>query len=247
MRMLAYQQAFTAHLRDPQQAPRPEGVSARRMQVYQRLLFNNVEGFLLACYPVCRKMLGQRRWTRLVRQFFSEHSCTTPYFRHIPAEFLTFLAQTWPIDDTYPDYLPELAHYEWVELDLETSCLDSDLPPHDPEGDFLTERPLLNPVMHILAYVYPVHRIAPRRRVSAAETVHLLAYRDVELAVQFEEINAVTARLLTLIQAGWSSPEAIGQLAGELNHPEPERLFDQAAELLLAYRQRGVILGACRT
>ena len=57
-----YQFAFTRHIRDPQHQPRPSGVTARRMKIYNELLYNNLESFLLACFPVTRKVLGVRKW-----------------------------------------------------------------------------------------------------------------------------------------------------------------------------------------
>ena len=70
-----YQLAFTAHIRDPKAQPRPKQVEARRMKVYTELLFNNVEGALLACFPVLRQVLGVRKWNRLAREFFAVHRC----------------------------------------------------------------------------------------------------------------------------------------------------------------------------
>ena len=55
-----YQAAFAARIRDPKHAPRPPGAPAKRMRVYEELLFNNLENFLLACYPITRKLLGAR-------------------------------------------------------------------------------------------------------------------------------------------------------------------------------------------
>jgi hypothetical protein len=57
--------------------------------------------------------------------------------------------------------LPELAHYEWVELAvdvMETS------PPfaYNPTGNLLNEQPVLAAAAMNLAYVWPVHRIRPR-------------------------------------------------------------------------------------
>ena len=52
-----YQRTFTARIRDPEANPRPEGAPARGMKVYEQLLWNNLEGFLLNCFPVCRKIL----------------------------------------------------------------------------------------------------------------------------------------------------------------------------------------------
>jgi len=83
-----YQLAFAAHIRDPEAHPRPAGVDARRMKLYNELLYNNVEAFLLACFPVLRQMLGTRKWTKLVRAFFSTHRSHTFYFRQIPDEFV---------------------------------------------------------------------------------------------------------------------------------------------------------------
>jgi uncharacterized protein len=82
-----YQFAFASHIRNPRLHKRPKGVEARRMKVYNELLYNNLEGFLQACFPVLRKVLGKRKWTSLVRDFFSAHRCHTPFFRQIPDEF----------------------------------------------------------------------------------------------------------------------------------------------------------------
>ena len=87
-----YQYAFTAHIRDPRNNPRPAGVPARRMKVYNELLYNNLEGFLLACFPVSRRILGKARWGRLVRAFFAGHRCRTPFFRQIPEELVQWLS-----------------------------------------------------------------------------------------------------------------------------------------------------------
>lgn len=242
-----YQRAFTAHIRDPKSRPRPAGAPAKRMRVYNELLFNNVEGFLLACYPVCRKVLGSRKWTRLVRGFFRDHACHTPYFRQIPEEFLRYLQDAWDRPEGYPDFLPELAHYEWTELGLETSDEDAVLPAHDPGGDLLAGRPLLNPVLRLLAYRYPVHRISPRNKPSAPPDAptFLIAYRDAGFEVRFVVVNPATARLLERLQAdpGLSGRSALAQLAAEIGHPEPAAILAFGEGMLADLRAQGVILG----
>lgn len=239
-----YQRAFTAHIRDPRGAARPAGVPARRMRVYNELLYNNIEGFLLACFPVCRQMLGPRRWARLVRAFFRDHACTSPFFRRIPEEFLAYLGQAAAGKPELPAYLRELAHYEWVELDLETSDADARLPGHDPDGDPLAGRPLLNPVMHVLSYRWPVHRLRPRARVRE-EPTWLLAYRDAELRVRFMAISEATFRLLGLLrpEAGLTGGAAIERLGIESGHADPGVLLRFGAEILADLRRQGVVLG----
>jgi len=237
-----YQLAFTAHLRDPEVNPRPPGVEARRMKVYNELLFNNIEGFLLACFPVLRRVLGARKWAKLVRAFFSTHRSRTPYFRQIPDEFIQFLQNEWTPPEGYPPFLLALAHYEWIELVLSVSNRGSDRA-IDAAGNLIEGVPLLNPVLANLHYDWPVHRIAPRRKVKPAET-WLLVFRDADDRVQFSEINAFTARLLTLLEAGTlNGRAALQMIATESHHPDPALVINAGAALLQDLRARGAILG----
>ncbi len=237
-----YQLAFTAHIRDPKAHPRPAGVEARRMKIYNELLFNNIEGFLLACFPVLRKMLGARKWARLVRAFFATHRSRTPYFRQIPDEFIQFLQNGWTPPEDAPPYLLALAHYEWIELVLSVSNRSANRL-FDSAGDLMAGVPLLNPVLANLRYDWPVHRIAPRRKVHAAET-WLLVFRDDADSVQFSEINAFTARLLTLLETGTlSGRAALEQIAAESRHPDPALILQAGGALLDDLRARGAVLG----
>lgn len=243
----AYQEAFAAHIRDPRGHPRPAGVPARRMRVYNELLFHNLEGFLRGCFPVCREMLGVRRWTRLARAFFRDHRCHTPYFRQIPEEFLRFLAANPALTAAYPGWLAELAHYEWVELALETSNRDAGLPAYDPGGDLLAGLPLLNPVIRLLRYRWPVQRLGPGfwPKVPPESPTYILACRRADMAIRFLEINAMTARLVALLQEGTpaSGRGAVAALAEECGLSGPEALLGHAGELLADLRRQGVILG----
>ncbi len=240
-----YQLAFTAHIRDPGAHPRPPGVEARRMKVYNELLFNNIEGFLLACFPVLRQVLGTRKWAKLVRAFFSAHRSRTPYFRQIPDEFIQYLQNEWAPADSYPPFMLALAHYEWIELVLAVSNRSADRT-FDAAGDLLDGVPLLNPVLANLRYGWPVQRIAPRRKVQPAETC-LLVFRDIDDAVQFSEINAFTARLLTLLEPGMvTGRAALAQIAAESRHPDPALVIQAGGALLDDLRARGAILGTCQ-
>jgi uncharacterized protein len=241
-----YQLAFASHIRDPKRARRPAGVEARRMNIYNEIVYNNTESFLLSCFPVLRKVLGKRRWDRLVRAFFAEHRSHTPYFRQIPEEFLQYLQNAWGGGKDYPDFLIELAHYEWIELLLSVSNRDEHLPQHDAKGDLLEGRPLLNPVLANLAYQYPVHRVRPRARIIAAPTF-LLVFRDRDMGVRFLEQSSVSARFLNLLETGnGTGREAVAKLANEIQHKNPAQLMGFARGFLEELRQAGALLGALR-
>lgn len=244
-----YQRAFTAHIRDPKAAKRPPGAQARRMRVYNELLFNNVQGFLLACFPVCREILGKRRWDRMARAFFRDHVSKTPFFRQIPEEFLRFLQDEYTLPEDFPAFLPELAHYEWVELALESSDRDGETPVHDPDGDLLAGCPLLNPVLMLLAYRYPVHRLSRRHRPVRApdQPTYLLAYRHAaSLEVRFQEISVLTARLLDLHfrEPQLHGAQALARLAGEAGAADETAFLAAGRDLLRDLQRAGVILGS---
>ncbi|NDP48870.1 MAG: DUF2063 domain-containing protein, partial [Sulfuriferula multivorans] len=170
----------------------------------------------------------------------------TPYFRQIPDEFIQFLQHEWTPPNDYPPYLLALAHYEWIELVLSVSNRSADCPV-DAAGDLINGVPVLNPVLANLRYDWPVHRIAPRRKVHPAET-YLLVFRDADDRVEFTEINAFTARLLSLLESETlGGRAALEQVAAESRHPDPALVLQAGAALLEDLRARGVILGTCRT
>jgi len=241
MAFQTFQHAFARHLRDPQRTPRPPGVPARGMAAYNELVFNNLSGFLDSGFPVCRTILGEVRWQRLARRFLRDWPLHTPWFREIPREFVHFLAQTPGL--RLPRWLPELAHYEWVELAADIA--DATIPPHDPAGDLRSGTVVLNPVLFNLAYTWPVQRIGPDWRPRKALATHLLVHRDAQDdSVRFSEVNPITARLLELLaETPQRGETACRQIAAELQHAEPARLIDFGVELLEDLRRQGIVLG----
>lgn len=233
-----FQMAFGRRCRDPR-AARPAGVPARRMAVYEDLLFNNITGFLDACFPVGRKLLGDTRWRRLNRAFFRDWRSGTPIFREIAQEFLRYLDST---RQPLPAWFRELAHYEWVELAVDTN--NAATAAHDSDGDLMSGRPLINPTLMNLAYDWPVHRIGPDWRPRKPQPTKLLVFRDGTDSVRFVEINAATARLLTLIaEQGCSGAEACERLATELDEKSAMAVRHYGPAILDDLRRQGALLG----
>jgi hypothetical protein len=239
-----YQQAFCAYTRNPRSVPRPSGVDPKRIALYAELLFNNMEGTLSSCFPVCRKVLGVRRWQRLVREFFAVHRCTTPLFRQIPEEFLRWLdGGSLP---ELPPFLPQLAHYEWVELAvgvsdaLQPSGWKADI-------DLLDNIPVLTTALMLLSYDWPVQKISPRFKPGQPlpEPLWLLVFRDAADEVRFNEVNPVSAQLIQLLQAGERTGRAaLTEIARRLGHDDPAAILAFGGGLLQELHGRGAILGA---
>jgi len=93
-----------------------------------------------------------------------------------------------------------------------------------------------------------VHQIGPEYLPSEApaEPTHLVVYRDRLDDVHFLEINAVTQRLLTLVQENPDSTglELLKQIADELQHPDPQTVIQAGSGLLNDLRERNVVLGS---
>lgn len=238
-----FQYAFTAHIRDPKNHPRPPGIEARRMQIYNELLYKNTEGFLLSCFPVLRGVLGKQKWANLVRAFFSDHRSRTPYFRQIPDEFIQYLQSEWRRPDNYPEYVLELAHYEWIELVLSVSTREIDPTHINYAGDLLDCRPILNPVLANLFYRWPVQHIRPRVKMTPIDT-YLVVFRDESHQIQFMESNVFTARLLSLLVAGTlTGHAALEKVAIESQHLVPEIVIQGGLVTMQNLLVRGAILG----
>jgi hypothetical protein len=241
------QYAFAASIRDPEHAAIPAGVEQRRMAVYRELFYNNVEGFLSGTFPVLRKILDDERWHALVRDYFSRHRARSPLFLEMPREFLAYLENERGDLPGDPPFLRELAHYEWVELALSIAEERCDAGGIAPNGDLLDQIPVLSPLAWHLSYRFPVHRVGPEYQpLRAGETPTLLVvYRNRRDEVGFLEINAVTKRLLELMDERTHATgiSLLMLLAEELKHPDPQVVIGAGRDVLERLRALDIIQG----
>lgn len=243
------QYAFTAHVRDPAAVPPPADIAPARMAVYRELLRNNITGSLNACFPVLRRVLPAARWEALCEDFFAHHRCHTPIYRRVPDEFLAYLRAEYAPSPDDPPFVAELAHYEWVELALSIDPVEIDDRAINRGGDLWTGIPCVNPLAWLLEYRYPVHRIgADTERAIAQAPTFIVVYRNRSDDIGFMELNAVSARLLSLLRA---QPRARGVdvvaiVARELGLAGADELRAAATELLETLRTREIILGTAR-
>lgn len=250
MHFADYQAAFAARIRDPKVAPRPGCAPARRMRVYEMLLFNNLEGFLLACYPITRKLLGARAWRATVKRFFAESRGHSPLFRDIPQTFLDWMATVAP--ERFPDwpFLHEFMHYEWLEMAVSIAPELIDPVCIDPEGDLLDGCPVVEPSARLACYRYPVHRVGPRFKpdASLAGEYCYLVFRDPGDIVRFIQINPLSARLLErLRERPCTGREALLELASRYAPDQQELYLSAGAQLLHKLLAQDALIGTWRT
>ncbi|MFM9835141.1 MAG: DUF2063 domain-containing protein [Methylophilaceae bacterium] len=236
-----YQLAFTSHIRDPKTHAKPAKVKDKRMAVYREIVFNNILGSVSACFPVCQQVLGKRDWLKLTKQFFAAHQASTPLFREIPQEFLKFLT----FFDDIPDYLQQLAHYEWVELSVNMQAVET--PKISISADLLNETPILAPAHRLLEYDFPVHKISKKFKPTNPEKTFLLVFRNLDLKVKFIELNPMTYILLNiLLQNELTGKQALANLAEDMQHPNKDVIITFGLDVLQDLVNQQAIIGSLK-
>lgn len=227
------QRQLAAHLRDPEGQPPPADIEPRRLAIYRRLIYDNIESLLARGFPVLRAITRDAAWRLLVADFIRCHRCRSPYFLDIGKEFLAYL-QTRGDAAGDPPFMAELAHYEWLGLALDIA--DEQLSGGKHTGAApLDSRLSLSPLARCLRYRYPVHRIgaAYQPLTAPAEPTFLVVYRNRRERVGFLEINAITAALLHRLEAGEATGrQALLAVAGQAGRLRQEELVAFGATVL---------------
>jgi hypothetical protein len=242
------QYAFAAHIRDPENTVAPVGIEDRRMRIYRELFFNNLHNLLGTFFPVLRKILSDKQWRHVIREFMKKHRAKTPYFLQLPEEFLDFLQNHYrTLDEEYP-FITELAHYEYADLALRVSTDENDMTGVDPEGDFMTGVPVKSVVAWAFAYHYPVHRISEDFTPDAPseQASYLAIFRRSDDKVSFLEMNAVSAALLDSVEnnsAALNGEPLLRNLAETIHYPDVDALIKHGMEALEEMRQLEILTG----
>lgn len=247
---------FAAYLRDPENNAAPDDVEARRMNIYRDLFINNVNSLLSSTFPILLDLLGEKRGKLLMRDFYRFHKSHSPLFPDVPKEFLKYLNDeraSNPRGDTEadPGFMYELAHYEWVEAGLVLAEEQPSATGLNPNGDLLANVPAVSSVAWLLSYMWPVHEIGPDFQPDspADEPYYFVVHRNAAFEVKFVHLNAVSARLLELLnlQSGLTGRAALTQIASELQHPNPVEVVTAGEGILQQWREAGIVLGTVST
>ncbi len=217
------------------------------MRIYTELFYNNIESFLANSFPVTKRIFLDPEWSglpwkQLAREFIHRHGSASPYFLEISQEFLEFVS-THPIHEQFP-WLLEFLHYEWVEMALGVNDTPWPLAGYDREGSLLGDV-LVSPLIWPLAYRYPVQGIGPQHLPTSVPTqpTYLVVYRRSDDKVRFMASNAMTHRLLELLQEGSSGEAALMQVGEELNISS-QVIREQGEAALLRLLGLEILLGA---
>lgn len=239
MKFQQVQQDFVAYLRSPEQSKKPADVAQQRLDVYRELLFNNVSGFVSSAFPVLKSLYKEHAWQQRLQLFFAGYSCENPFFLSIAGSFLDFLQHQYQLQPDDPVFLLELAHYEWLELELATRKVA----PECAVTKLNYQRLQLSNLASVQAYQYPVHKICREFQPEHTEPGFLLIHRNSEDEVKFIALNPLTTLLLQLLaqQPGLTLTELVEQLLPYVPQLDPTQLCSGAQRILLDFVQKGVV------
>lgn len=215
---------------------------ARRLKVYQELVFNNAEGFCANAFPVLKTVFTDAQWHSLIRAFLIYGEKSSPYFVDIAEQFLLFLTGQHVKESgvVVPPYLHELAHYEWVEL---TVSLQE--PPT--KNDEWHERSTLNvpDSTWALAYHYPVHTIKAERIAELKPIATcLVVYLDHQGEVCFLHTNHASIYLLNYIEQRNNATfnDLLSYFQSNEQDSDPETISNFLRSALKDFSDKGVIV-----
>ena len=242
--LAALQKRFADHIRDPENNPAPDGIEDRRLAIYRRLFLNNVSSLFGKNFPIARKTVPDDRWRALIRAFMVEHRPTTPLFPEIGREFVRFLADH---PEHYPEWpwLAEICHWQFLATSVRNDEAEPAAVSADPSGDLLAGHPVVNPTLRLAQYQWPVHEIRAGKPPSEPSPVVLAIFRKPDDGVGRMQINAVTGRLLELLQenSGISGQLCLERLAGEIGHADPAAMIEHGSRILESLVRKSALLG----
>lgn len=236
------------YVRDPAGSAPPPGIEARRLAIYRRLFYGNIEAMLASGFPVLSASLGAADWHRLVQDFYAHYRCQTPLFTELASEFALYLEQDVAGQGVaerlkLPLWLAELAHYEQVE----TVLLLSNAQPAAvqrmtaPLDTVLVLSALATP----LAYQWPVCDIGPGHlpKHPLPEPTLLLAQRKADHKVHFSRLAPLVYTLLVSVQyQQWTGLQHLAALADSMG-VTLDAVLPQGQALLEQLVLQGVISG----
>lgn len=244
------QYLFSAHIRDPDHIAYnaseiikgAEPVESRRLRAYEELFFNNLLSFFSGLFPVLNSVLGEERWTQIIREYMQKHKARTPLFHELGQEFLLFLQNEYEPIEQDPQFLYELAHYEWVELALTVEISEKKKMLGGVGADTCIR---LSKTAMPLSYEWQVNEISndfvPDRKPDVPS--YFLVFRTEEFQIEFVEISAGLFLLLTALvdNQSLSVYEIVNELA-EQTGQNVELLQSFALDVLNKLVDKGVFV-----
>lgn len=235
-----------AHLLDDQ------SFDEKGAKLYARLIGYGHIDVLTSIYPYCQKVLN-RKWESVIKAYVQKFPPDHYHLNSSARRFPEFLKDyDLSLLEKFP-FLPELADYEWLEMEILEIDTTIDTTPKatlDQPEAFTTLIPLLNQTLQIRTYTYPIQQIVDLiedgkgfRKKFKPETSHVAMFRDPEShRVRIMELGDDACVLLS--EASNSTYGDLARRAVELapNH-NPQSTITDFIDLIEDFHSVNLIVG----
>lgn len=137
------------------------------LSIYKSLVLSGAEALLESIYPYCYTILADN-WDAIIESYSANYPSKSPIYNHQARSFSEFLASKNFTDNyNYPNYLSELALYEWTDLELH-NAIDQ-----EPKAHCLT------PIYKILELKHPITQVIEYLK-TTEDTIEEIRSTDIE-------------------------------------------------------------------
>jgi hypothetical protein len=131
------------------------------VELYADLMRYGMQELMLSIYPGCAALIGES-WEQVVDDYLKKLPPSHYHLNNTAQRFREYITEYGgKILEKYP-FLPELADYEWIELELmEKDVVIKEYPYKglSSPDDLQNLRPVVNPALVVRTYQYPVTEI----------------------------------------------------------------------------------------
>ena len=225
----AYAAAHGLDPRDQRALERYKG----RLLTYRALVRFALTDPVPDCFPITQALLDREgAWRACLDAFVDSRSIQSPYYRHILPTFVSWLADSSWGQDRWP-YILQLAHYEYLELEVLRHPDETAPPGLCPEP--APERvAVFSGSTRNMAYSWEVHEASIEDPEPRESPSRLICHRDPEGDFQVREVDAESSAFLTRCLQGETLAAAAKAVGGEL---------EDFLELLEVLQREGAVLG----
>ncbi|WP_367608114.1 DUF2063 domain-containing protein [Legionella sp. W05-934-2] len=208
------------------------------LSLYQSLIHNNLNSVVSPCFPVLQSILDKAQWHALIDRFLQNYHAQHPAYHRVPEQFVEFLSQ---LDDLPYPFVDELAHYEWLELAVETAEL--------PSAPIALSKPIeetmfkMPPSARFQWYDYPVHLIDPTNILAMRDPTALVVYRPYhQRQIEFMKIDLLACHCLHfLVNEGYTLNRYLQAASKEQGKIISQDMKDSFIQLMHSLHQQSIL------
>ena len=212
-----------------------------KSELYHSLVVGSISSVISPCFPVLTSILSEQQWQIIVKEFLTKYQHDTYLYNRLAYDMVKFLQQH---NITEYPFSAELAHYEWIELEI--SLIDEQ-PENMPDlsNSLLTTSFQLSNLARILNYQYDVENICQEYIPSKPLSSYLIVYK-LNNAINFSKISEINFQILTyMLNQQVTSQEVIQALCAMHGSIDKNILQNQVEEMLHKLLVKKIIIGDC--